>query len=120
MLADAAAESVSYGAEYMYDRSQRRQKRDPKEIGISSIRGGTIVGDHTVLFAGFNEVIELHHSAQSRDCLAPFAQQNTFPRRSEPGLYDMQRLLMMNNNDRSSRWCRGQIVCINTLNININ
>ncbi len=95
MLADAAAESVSYGAEYTYDRSQRRQKRDPKEIGISSIRGGTIVGDHTVLFAGFNEVIELHHSAQSRDLFAVGAIRAAkyLSRRSEPGLYDMQRLL---------------------------
>ena len=95
MLADAAAETVPYDAEYSYDRSQRRQKRDPKEIGISSVRGGTIVGEHSVIFAGFNEVIELHHSAQSRDLFAVGAIRAAkyLAGVSTPGMYDMQRLL---------------------------
>ena len=54
---------------YVYDRSQVRQKRDAKEIGISAVRGGTIVGDHEVIFAGTDEVIEFKHSAYSRNVL---------------------------------------------------
>ena len=95
MLADAAADAVSYDADYTYDRSQRRQKRDSKEIGISAVRGGTIVGEHTVVFAGFNEVIELHHSAQSRDLFAVGAIRAAkyLANVKAPGMYDMQRLL---------------------------
>ncbi|MCD8096838.1 MAG: 4-hydroxy-tetrahydrodipicolinate reductase [Lachnospiraceae bacterium] len=66
-LADAAAEGASNGEySYTYDRSALHRKRDPKEIGISSVRGGTIVGDHDVIFAGTDEVITLSHSAYSR------------------------------------------------------
>ena len=52
--------------EYVYDRSQRRQKRDKKELGISSVRGGTIVGQHDVIFAGADEVITFSHTAYSK------------------------------------------------------
>ena len=95
MLAEAAAETVPYDAALTYDRSQRRQKRDPKEIGISAVRGGTIVGDHTVLFAGHDEVIELHHSAQSRELFAVGAVRAAkyLAAVQAPGLYDMQRML---------------------------
>lgn len=95
MLAEAAAETVPYDAALTYDRSQRRQKRDPKEIGISAVRGGTIVGDHTVLFAGHEEVIELHHSAQSRELFAVGAVRAAkyLAAVRSPGLYDMQRML---------------------------
>ncbi|MCD8197266.1 MAG: 4-hydroxy-tetrahydrodipicolinate reductase [Lachnospiraceae bacterium] len=66
-LADAAVEGASNGEySYTYDRSALYRKRDPKEIGISSVRGGTIVGDHDVIFAGTDEVITLSHSAYSR------------------------------------------------------
>ena len=51
---------------YVYDRSQVRQKRDAKEIGISAVRGGTIVGEHEVIYAGTDEVIEFKHTAYSR------------------------------------------------------
>ena len=50
----------------MYDRSGRRETRDPKEIGISAVRGGTIVGEHEIIFAGRDEVIELRHTAKLR------------------------------------------------------
>ncbi len=95
MLADAAAESVPYEPEYTFDRSQRRQKRDSREIGINSVRGGTIVGEHSIIFAGFNEVIELRHSAQSRDLFAVGAIRAAkyLARVDAPGMYDMQRLL---------------------------
>lgn len=95
MLAGAAAESLPYQPEYVYDRSGRRAKRDPREIGLSAVRGGTIVGEHTVLFAGHDEVIELHHSAQSRELFATGAIRAVkyLARVSQPGMYDMQRLL---------------------------
>ncbi|WAW14702.1 4-hydroxy-tetrahydrodipicolinate reductase [Peptostreptococcus equinus] len=54
----------------IYDRSQTEHKRDKKEIGMSSIRGGTIVGEHEVLFAGTDEVIEITHRAQSKRIFA--------------------------------------------------
>ena len=57
-LADSINEAVDGGYEYVYDRSQVRRKREKKELGISAVRGGTIVGDHEVIFAGADEVIE--------------------------------------------------------------
>lgn len=65
-LADSINESVDNAYTYVYDRSQVRQKRDAKEIGISAVRGGTIVGEHEVLYAGTDEVIEFKHTAYSR------------------------------------------------------
>ena len=70
MLADAAASARSQPSEYIYDRHSVRQPRGRDEIGISSVRGGTIVGEHEVIFAGRDEVIELRHSAQSREIFA--------------------------------------------------
>ena len=65
-LADAANEALAGEYEFVYDRSGRREKRPVKEIGISAVRGGTIVGDHDVIFAGKDEVITLSHRAYSR------------------------------------------------------
>lgn len=65
-LADSINESVGNQYTYVYDRSQVRQKRDAKEIGISAVRGGTIVGDHEVIYAGTDEVIEFRHTAYSK------------------------------------------------------
>ncbi len=74
----------------MYDRSQVRQKRDEKEIGISAVRGGTIVGEHEVIFAGTDEVIEFKHSAYSRNVFAKGAVEAAkFLAGKEPGMYDM-------------------------------
>ncbi len=73
MLADAAREArdgCGLETEYVYDRSPVRKKREDREIGISAIRGGTIVGEHSVIFAGTDEVIKLSHSAGSRDLFA--------------------------------------------------
>lgn len=70
MLADAASSALPYEPEYVYDRECVRKPRDDREIGISSVRGGTIVGEHEVIFAGRDEVIELKHSAQSREVFA--------------------------------------------------
>ena len=68
-IADAIDETLSYPAEYVYDRHAVRRKRKPTEIGIHAVRGGTIVGDHEVIFAGTDEVIELKHSAHSKEFL---------------------------------------------------
>ena len=65
-LADSIREGLDDGYEYVYDRTGRMQKRDPKEIGISAVRGGTIPGTQEVIFAGTEEVIELTHLAYSR------------------------------------------------------
>ena len=70
MLAEAAAEGRDGESEFVYDRHTVRKAREKKEIGISSIRGGTIVGEHEVIFAGTDEVIKLSHSAGSRDLFA--------------------------------------------------
>lgn len=70
MLAEAVESSLSYQSERVYDRHSVRAKRAYNEIGMHSVRGGTIVGEHEVIFAGENETIELSHSAQSREVFA--------------------------------------------------
>lgn len=74
-LADVINEECGGAYEYVYDRSQVRQKRSAKEIGISSVRGGTIVGDHDVIFAGTDEVITFSHRAYSKAVFAKGAVQ---------------------------------------------
>ena len=69
-LADSLNEAMDGRYHYVYDRSTRSQKRDPEEIGISAVRGGSIVGEHDVIFAGTEEVIELRHTAFSRAIFA--------------------------------------------------
>lgn len=65
-LADSLNEAMDDSYHYVYDRSERREQRDAKEIGISAVRGGTIVGEHEVIFAGPDEVIEFKHTAYSK------------------------------------------------------
>ena len=65
-LADSINEAMDNKYHYVYDRSQKREQRDDKEIGISAVRGGTIVGEHEVIFAGQDEVIEFKHTAYSK------------------------------------------------------
>lgn len=94
MLADAAKAGLSYEPEYTYDRHTRRQKRDKKEIGIASLRGGTVVGEHSVLFAGTDEVVTLSHSAQSRTVFAGGALTAAKFLQGKPaGLYSMEDIL---------------------------
>ncbi len=69
-IADAINDTLKEKAEYVYDRHSVRKKRSKTEIGLHSVRGGTIVGEHDVIFAGLDEVIELKHSAQSREVFA--------------------------------------------------
>lgn len=65
-LADSINEAMDNQYHYVYDRSQKREKRDDKEIGIFAVRGGTIVGEHEIIFAGQDEVIEFKHTAYSK------------------------------------------------------
>ena len=95
MLADAAASTLPHDSEYIYDRHSVRQKRGHNEIGISSIRGGTIVGEHEVIFAGTDEVIEFKHTAYSRDVFANGALSAAvfLSHIKTPGMYDMNDVL---------------------------
>jgi 4-hydroxy-tetrahydrodipicolinate reductase len=95
LLADAAREGTKTDKQYVYDRHAVRKERDKSEIGIHSVRGGTIIGEHEVIFAGFNEVITLSHSAQSREVFAAGALRAAefMSKIQAPGLYDMSSLL---------------------------
>ena len=94
MLADAAKAGLNYEPEYTYDRHTRRQKRQKQEIGIASLRGGTVVGEHSVYFAGEQEVITLSHSAGSRSVFASGAvTAAAFIIGKAPKLYSMEDIL---------------------------
>ncbi len=89
-LADTINEEFDNSYEYVYDRSQVREKRNAKEIGISAVRGGTIVGDHDVIFAGIDEVITFSHTAYSKAVFAKGAVQAAKFLAGKPaGRYDM-------------------------------
>lgn len=89
-LADAVNEEMGGVYEYVYDRSKVRQKRDKRELGISAVRGGTIVGDHDVIFAGTDEVITFSHRAYSKGVFAKGALQAAkFIAGKPAGLYTM-------------------------------
>lgn len=89
-LADAMNEELNNEYEYVYDRSGRREKRPKKEIGISAVRGGTIVGDHDVIFAGADEVITFSHRAYSKAVFGKGAVQAAKFLHGKPaGRYDM-------------------------------
>lgn len=95
MIADAAASALPYAPDYVYDRHSERRPRDPHEIGITSIRGGTIVGEHTVLFAGRDEMIEIKHTALSREIFANGAVRAALflAKQQAPGMYNMSNLI---------------------------
>jgi len=95
MLADAAASALPYVPQYVFGRQSVRKPREKQEIGISAVRGGTIVGDHEVIFAGRDEVIEIRHHAMSREIFATGALRagRFIAAVSKPGLYDMSMLV---------------------------
>lgn len=89
-LADTINDCMNDQYHYVYDRSQRREKRDKKEIGISAVRGGTIVGEHEIIFAGTDEVIEIKHTAYSKAVFAKGAVEAAkYMAGKKPGMYDM-------------------------------
>ena len=93
-LADAINQVLSEEYAYTYDRSKERMKRKKKEIGISAVRGGTIVGEHEVIFAGADEVIELKHTAYSKAIFGKGALAAAkFLKGREAGMYDMSEVI---------------------------
>lgn len=95
-LADAMNDAMNQAYAYKFDRSGERKKRETDEIGISSVRGGTIVGEHEVIFAGKDEVIEIKHTAYSRTVFGKGAiEAAKFLKGKEAGLYDMRKLVDM-------------------------
>ena len=93
-LADSINEELDNQYEYVFDRSIRRQQRPKKEIGISSVRGGTIVGDHDVIFAGTDEVITFSHTAYSKAVFGKGAiQAAKFLKGKGPGHYQMSQVI---------------------------
>ncbi|MEG1992955.1 MAG: 4-hydroxy-tetrahydrodipicolinate reductase, partial [Acetivibrio sp.] len=89
-FADSINQAMNQQYEYVYDRSQVQEKREKKDLGISSVRGGTIVGEHEIIFAGMDEVIEFKHTAYSKAVFAKgsiSAAKYLTGRRA--GLYDM-------------------------------
>ena len=94
MLAEAANDAAGGKYHYVYERESRREKREKSEIGIHSIRGGSIVGEHEVIFAGHGEVLTLSHSAISKEVFASGALEAAlFLVSKAPGLYDMSDLV---------------------------
>ncbi len=94
MLANAINETLDNSKNYVYDRHSRRQKRDKNEIGMHAIRGGTIVGEHDVIFAGHDEVITLSHSAASKSVFAEGSiNAAIYISDKGAGLYDMSELV---------------------------
>ena len=90
-LADAINEALDEKYEYVYDRSTRREKRPEKEIGISAVRGGNIVGEHEIIFAGMDEVITIKHTATSKGVFAKGAVEAAKFLFDKPaGMYDMK------------------------------
>lgn len=93
-LADSINEEFDGAYNYVYDRSQRREKRDQKEIGISAVRGGSIVGEHEVIFAGTDEVITISHTAYSKALFGSGAVAAAKFLAGKPaGMYDMSQVI---------------------------
>ena len=93
MLANSVRSSMPEECNYVYDRHDKREKRSKNEIGIHTVRGGNIVGDHTVIFAGQDEIIEISHIATSRNMFARGALRAAeFIVRQKPGFYGIKDL----------------------------
>ena len=94
MLANAVNDTLDNKMKYTYDRHSQRKKREKNEIGIHSIRGGTIVGEHDVIFAGRDEVITLSHQASSKEVFAVGSVNAAiFMNGKKKGLYTMADLI---------------------------
>ena len=94
MLADAICEECDSPVKYEYDRHSKREKRTKNEIGIHAVRGGTIVGEHEIIFAGRDEIITLSHSARSKEIFAVGAvNAAVYMCGKSAGMYDMKQLI---------------------------
>ncbi|WP_105616207.1 4-hydroxy-tetrahydrodipicolinate reductase [Vallitalea okinawensis] len=97
-IAHSINETLDFSYEYKFDRSGEREKRHKNEIGIHAMRGGTIVGEHSILFAGQDEIIELKHNALSKEVFAVGAVRAAkFMHGRKEGLYDMSHLIQETN-----------------------
>ncbi|MEF9941688.1 MAG: 4-hydroxy-tetrahydrodipicolinate reductase [Lachnospiraceae bacterium] len=93
-MADAINDTLNHEYTYQFDRSKERKKREKKEIGVVSVRGGTIVGEHEVIFAGADEVIEFKHTAYSKAVFGKGAiEAGKFLAFKPAGLYDMSHVI---------------------------
>ena len=89
-LADSINDAMDNEYEYVFDRSKERKAREKKELGISAVRGGSIVGEHEVIFAGMDEVVEFKHTAYSKAIFAKGAVSAAkFLAKKTAGMYDM-------------------------------
>lgn len=94
MLADAICEVTPQPMKYEYDRHSKREKRTKNEIGLHAVRGGTIVGEHEIIFAGRDEIITLSHSARSKEIFAVGAvNAAVYMCGKDAGMYDMKELI---------------------------
>lgn len=94
LLADAINKVFNGEKKYVFDRMQKREARSKDEIGFSSIRGGNIVGEHTVMFLGENETLEITHKSYSRQVFAEGAiEAARFIVNQKNGLYNMEDLV---------------------------
>jgi 4-hydroxy-tetrahydrodipicolinate reductase len=94
MIANEINQQLDHSMNFIYDRSQSREKRKNSEIGISAIRGGTIPGEHSVFFAGKDEIVELKHTALSRDVFGMGAiKAAEYIVNKQKGIYDMKSML---------------------------
>ncbi len=93
-IADGINSALEEKQEYIYDRHSRMKKRSKTEIGIHAVRGGTIVGEHSVIFAGTDEIIEINHIANSKEIFATGALRAAkFLYNKKPGFYNMNDLI---------------------------
>lgn len=94
MIADGISSELEREPQYVYDRHSYRKKRSKNEIGIHSVRGGTIVGEHDVIFAGHDEVVTISHQSQSKELFATGAVNAAVFLKDKPaGMYDMSMML---------------------------
>ena len=94
MLANSISDALTEKPHYEFDRHSKRQKRNKNEIGIHAIRGGTIVGEHEIIFAGLDEIIKISHSARSKELFAVGAVNAAlYLKGKEPGFYSMKQLI---------------------------
>ena len=94
MLADAMCKEIDHPMKNEYDRHAKREKRTRDEIGIHAVRGGTIVGEHEIIFAGRDEILTLSHSARSKEIFAVGAvNAAVFMCGKDAGLYDMSQMI---------------------------
>lgn len=96
MLADAICEEIENPMSYEYDRHSKREKRAKNEIGMHAVRGGTIVGEHEIIFAGRDEIITLSHSARSKEIFAVGAVNAAvfMADNKAPGMYSMKEMII--------------------------